>query len=311
MIRRIGVCLLVLALAGAACSNKTENTKGVDNAKTYTVQVDAKKAGQPFNLFADAFFPKELKVRAGDTVDFKLNWSGVPHTVTFGTLIDQGTPKFDPKADEEPAEWTKIPRMLPRGPGDANQTSANPCFIATGDPPKDGCPAAAKTQPEFTGTFSMYNSGFMPPDSTFSVAFAKSVAPGTYNFFCALHRGAMTGKVTVAAERDTVLSPADVDAATTAEIAKAITTLTSRFDSVKAAKPGAPAGSVFAGWYDRKVVASTGLNAGVTVFGPKDVEIKTGGLAAWKIAGPHSIAFNPPQDAVEFLVKGPDGAFHL
>lgn len=301
MRKRIAVSMVLLALAAAACSKKEEAPKGPE-AQTYTVQVDTKKPGQPFNFFATGYFPKELKVHAGDTIDFSLNWSGEPHTVSFGTLIDQGLAKLDPKSDEEPAELKKIPSMLPEGPGDANPVSTNPCFVATGDPTKETCKAE---QPAFSGRDAFYSSGFVAPDTRFSVKLAADLAPGTYSYFCTLHRGGMVGKVTVVAASETADTPAEATKTGDEQIAKLVAGLTPAFDQIK--NGGGP-GVVFAGGFSETLDFEG--EAGVAVFGPKDLAVKRNALVKWNILGPHTITFNPPQDAVELLVKAADG-WHL
>lgn len=75
------------------------------------VQIDSSPADTQLAL--SAFFPSEVTVHPGDTIDFKSNFTGEPHTVTFGTLVDAGLKKVDPNAQDEPAELKKIPALLP------------------------------------------------------------------------------------------------------------------------------------------------------------------------------------------------------
>ena len=75
------------------------------------------------------YYPNEFTVHAAATVDFNSVVSGEPHTVTFGTLVDQGLAKAKPTDTDEPAELKKIPPLRPDGPGDAIQASAQPCFL--------------------------------------------------------------------------------------------------------------------------------------------------------------------------------------
>lgn len=297
-----------MALAGTACSKAdSPGDTGDEKAATYTVQVDSHKQGGEFGFYASKFFPAEMSVHPGDTVDFKLNWSGEPHSVTFGTLVDAGAAKLDPKAEEEPADWAKIPSMLPEGPGDAIQASVNPCFVETGDPPKEAA-CTNRTQPKtFTGKMALYSSGFLPDGSTFSVTFDKTIAPGVYNYFCTLHRGIMTGKVTVAAASVTVPDPAAVTKKGDDEIAALGQTLKGAFDQ---SKNGMGPGSLFAGTTKPDLIQA-GTDAGVTEFLPKQATAKVGDMVKFLPVGAHTVTFNPPQDAVEFLTKAPDGTWHL
>ena len=116
----------------AATGAETTAVAGSTGAQSYSVGVDAKN--DTFPIAAVAYYPNELTVHPGDTVDFNSIFSGEPHTVTFGTLVDQGLPKAKPTDTVEPPELLKIPLMLPNGPGDAIQAAAQPCFLASGDP---------------------------------------------------------------------------------------------------------------------------------------------------------------------------------
>src|SRR4051794_21894127 len=203
--RKRGLVLLaVLALLSGACGNNNNDDKAAESStggsggdsasNAYTVQVDAKADG--FSMATTAYFPHELKVAAGSTVTFNETFTGEPHTVTLGSLVDEGTAKLSstPQGDE-PEAWKKLPTLLPQGPGDANQMAANPCVVATGDPPTDkACPKVSDI-PAFDGKQSVYSSGFLPEGAKFEVKLADDIAPGTYNFFCLLHRGGMTGAI--------------------------------------------------------------------------------------------------------------------
>ncbi|MEA2589346.1 MAG: hypothetical protein QOH66_2273, partial [Actinomycetota bacterium] len=56
--------------------------------QTFSVSVDATSASIP--LAADEYFPNEFQVHPGDTIKFNEVWSGEPHTVSLGSLVDQG-----------------------------------------------------------------------------------------------------------------------------------------------------------------------------------------------------------------------------
>lgn len=309
-VRRAAAALLALALIGSACSKKEDAGTDTGKAKSYTVQVDAHTQGGDYGVYASAYFPSEVKVHPGDTVSFKLNWSGEPHSVTFGTLVDEGAAKLDPAAEDEPEAWKKIPSMLPDGPGDAIQSTVNPCFLDSGAPPeKDACTADQQKQPAFTGKQAFYNSGFLSDGSNFSVKFDATIAPGTYNFFCALHRGIMMGKVSVVAAAVEVPAPAEVLKQGNDGVAQISTKLKATFDK---SKSGMGPGALFAGTSDPAFFEQKPpLDAGVTEFLPKTATAKVGAKVKFVPVGAHSVTFNAPQDAVELLVKGPDGAWHM
>src|SRR5688572_16140846 len=174
MRRRLIAVLAVLALASGACggndddaSTPDESASGEGGGATYTVMVDGQS--DDYKIGTTAYFPDELKVSAGSTIDFESVFTGEPHTVTLGSLVDKGlkAAAADPEAEEEPAELQKLPPLLPDGPGDANQMAANPCIVASGDPATDkACPEVADP-PAFDGSQSVYNSGFLPDGETF------------------------------------------------------------------------------------------------------------------------------------------------
>ena len=263
-----------------------------------------------FTIGTLSYFPASLKAEAGSTIDFESVFTGEPHTVTFGTLVDEGMKELKAageEAEDEPASLQKLPPLLPDGPGDANQMAANPCFIDSGDPPTDkACPK--REQPEFDGTQSVYNSGFLPEGARFEVKLADDIAAGTYTYFCLLHRGGMVGTVEVVESgADT---PETVEKAGQAGFDTLVNRLKPIAEEMKKGAladlvPAAP-GQVLAGGASAEVEAAL-----VQDFGPKELSIKTGSSVTWVVVGPHTVSFNAPEDlASSAIIKGPDGAFH-
>src|SRR5438270_13699407 len=144
--RRVLLCgvVEVLSMGAVACGSSDES-----GAQTRTVQVD--NTTDKFNGAFLAYFPKQVTVRPGDAVDFHENWTGEPHTVTLGTLVETGLKAQQaagPNGPPAPA-FEKLPTLLPQGPGDAHQNAAQPCYLSTGEPPTDpntACPKAQQTQ---------------------------------------------------------------------------------------------------------------------------------------------------------------------
>lgn len=331
--KRVLAILGVIALFGAACGDDDDTESGSATTTTaegsgsgaITVEVDGAPDGLPMSALA--YFPQAVTVRAGDTVSFHSNDTGEPHTVTFGTIVDDGLTAFNDLPDEIknadgppdpstlPADQAalvtralaldeKLPALLPDGPGDANQLAANPCFLATGDPnPEQACEKTA--QPAFDGKQTVYNSGFLPDDATFDVTLADDIAPGTYNYFCLLHRQGMTGTITVVAD--------DADVPSADEVAKAAADeLESKYASklrpsaTEIAK--APVGEAVAG--SPPLEGEEDLAASLNSFGPENATIKAGEAVTWTVFGPHTIAINAPEDAKGVFVKAPDGTWH-
>lgn len=303
--------VLTASAALAACGSSSTSTSSSAPAAgpaTVGVQIDGKTPA--FNSQFSAYFPNQVTVHPGDTVTFTSVFRGAPHTVTMGSLVNTGLDAYDkaaaanPELDEHSIpQLAKIPDMLPRGRGDANQATAQPCFLAAGDPPGPGAtPCPQKAQPEFTGTETMFNSGWLPDQATFSVKLSSGVAPGTYRYMCALHRSGMQGKIVVVAPGQPVPSAASVKAAGDAQLQKDVDALT---PAVTAANGGS-ASRAAAG-----VGSQTTHEAEATVFAPKDISIPVGGSVTWTALGFHTITFNAPESLHVFISKAPDGSVHV
>jgi plastocyanin len=199
--------------------------------------------------------------------------------------------------------------MLPQGPGDAVQTSVNPCFVVTGEIPADGTKPCPVTKPpgKFTGTETFWDSGFLPDAGTFDLALAPDIKPGAYVGFCTLHTVLMMSEVDVVPASQPIPAPAEVLAAGKKQLDDLTASLAPTVkDAQSAATPG-------------KVQAGVGLtdgppNAVATEFAPKDTTIKAGDTVTWTIANtpaPHTISFNVPESARTILTQDPQGGYHL
>ncbi|MDP9321187.1 MAG: hypothetical protein M3P16_08850, partial [Chloroflexota bacterium] len=248
----------------------------------------------------------------GDTVRFTAVDRGEPHTVTFGTLVEDALaaiakiPKDAPPGPPPSAVLKVPPALAGQLPSsiDLRQSAMQSCFLASGDPPaRDACSKEQQRQPEFTGTSTFYNSGFIPGRAVFSVKLASTVKPGTYSFICLFHGPEMLGKLTVIEAGEKVASPDEVKAQATAQLDKLVQSLQPAVGQAKAAPP---AGGVIAGTGDPAVHEGF-----VSDFFPKTISVATGGTVTWQIVVGHTISFNAPSDAVDFVVKATDGSFHL
>jgi plastocyanin len=254
-----------------------------------------------------------VQAHPGETVTFHNNFSGEPHTVTFGTDVDAAlaaAAKADPQSQEPPPEVAKLPQLLPDGPGDANQTAAKTCVVDSGDLPKDGEGCTGATAP-FNGKQVFYNSGYLPPEVTnWELKLASDIAPGTYGYYCLLHGTDMSGTVEVVPAATTVPTAAAVAATATKERDAGLA-------KVKDAVAGLAKGEVpgFVPAAPNQVLAGSGADdptaPGIENFGPKQVKIPVGGSVTWVVVGPHTISFNAPKEAVNALVKGSDGGYHV
>jgi plastocyanin len=288
--------LSIAASSGAAASG---DPSGGAAPASYTVQVDGHTPEN--HLALTAYFPKAVSVHPGDTITFPLADSGEPHTVTFGKDIDDALAAFAAGADPttDPA-ILKVPPLLPNGPGDAIQSAANPCYLATGDPDTDEC--AQVDQPAFDGTQTFYNSGWLAPDQDFTVTLSPDIKPGTYGFMCLLHSAGMTGTVTVVDPSTAVKTPDEVTAEGQTELDAVAQPLAAAAEAAQTQ----PDGQALAGVFDPNVQVGQ-----PTIFAPSTTSIPVGGSVTWTILGPHTISFNSPQDAIGPRIEAPDGTIHV
>ena len=301
---------VAFGLAASGCTSKTPSTVRSPTAspppsgpQTFTVAVDG--TSSQFSLAADSFFPNQLQVHPGDTVAFKEVDSGEPHTVTFGTLVDQApatpaSPSPSPRGSPPPVTLPNIFPATATGPtkGDAVPAAAQPCFLDTGIPPVAG--ACTSSQPALSGNQAFYNSGWLSPGTIFQVPLASTIAAGTYHFRCLVHP-AMQGQIQVVAPSTAIPSPSKVLDSGASQLAGLIQSL-----AVTAQDVAAVTGTDVAG------VAQVGVAGGfLAAFGPPTLAVKRFQQIAWTLYGQHALAINPPATAQGVLTRSPDGSVHL
>lgn len=241
--------MMVLAAVVAACNDggQTPNDEPVERV----VLVDYRH-----DEFASAFlryYPSSVRVRPGDTVRFKQSWTGEPHSITMGRVVEDlfsipeelyqyETPEDALAAGISEEEVEKASYAATHIPGmtadqyDVYQPGANPCFVSEGtalptfaDPttgaPNEAavCPNAAVEPPPFVGDEPLYNSGFISPGgdepNTFRLPISEDAKPGTYRYFCNYHWIGMSGVVEVVDAGTRIPSQAEVNQRARAEIA--------------------------------------------------------------------------------------------
>jgi len=323
----LAAAFVVLMLVATGCSTKKDTTTTPTTSETqetsnkFTVGVDGKS--DKFNMFAYSFFPKELSVHPGDTVDFKEVFTGEPHTVALGTAVDAAIVAYNTLTPEQkqsdgppPADvkkvFDKLPNVFPegdvQGPPKLNQSAAQACFIDTGDAPvsdKGDAPACPKReQPEFNGTQTLFNSGYLAEDENFAVKFDKNIKPGAYNVMCLVHGTEMSAKITVAEKATKVATPDEVTANGKKELDTLVSALAPLYD--KAKTDSTPAKAV-AGLGAQEV-----MGAAIAEFLPKEISVPVGETVSWTTFHFHSISFNAPQDQIGgALSKAADGTVSL
>jgi plastocyanin len=313
-----GLSLVGVLVVSVASGSTAKRSAAAVGAQTFGVSVDgnAKGANETFI----AYFPNQLRVHPGDRVVFTVHGPGEPHTVTFGTDVDDVLSAFDrlkPAQQNNPPKSVialdaKLPQLLPQGPGDAVQDAANPCFVATGTVPANAaCPAGDSTQPAFGGTQAYYNSGWKDPGQKFTVSISSGTRPGTYRFFCLLHREGMTGKLNVVPATTSIPSPSAVAATAAKELAAAQANLAAPLKALRQGK--APLPVALPGKH--VVLAGSGNPQGgvgsISEFGPKVIHVPVGGYVIWYLIGPHSITFGSNKTDDDIRTVAPDGTVHL
>jgi plastocyanin len=297
---RLGILLAVLPVVSTACSAPF----GLGDNHERTVLTDYKH--DEFTGAFLRFFPHDLTVRAGDTVVFKQSWSGEPHTVTMGKLVDRafqpilpllknGIPPGPPPP--EAAAYLKLPSLYnDTNPQDNSigQNVAQPCYVDTGQPPTDRtkpCPRAA--QPAFNGRQSYYNSGFIPyqglDGNVFRVKISSDATPGTYNYYCGVHGVVMRGQLQVKGKDATVPPQDEVNRQAQAEVQKAAQPALTALHEAQAGKSPIH-GGYFAGYGSPKV-----QDVEINQFIPKTIQASVGQKVTWIfVGGAHTVSFDVP-----------------
>lgn len=323
LLAAIGVVALVTSACGssdgsdgsAATTGPAEGRAGQGPA-TLPVRVDA--LPEDFSASFFAYFPQALTARPGDTVEFVSDFTGEPHTVALGRIIDEAltaldaTPAGTPVSEETRALLARAPSFFPpdatNADADPLPAAAQPCFLATGAPPQESaCVDQPRNPAAFDGTQSFYSSGFLPDEASFKLNLADDIAPGTYRFMCLVDRTEMTGTLTVVAPGTKIPSPAEVREQGDTEIAQAAERVRARAEKAKAitapeaAVAGAPGAEDEAPAAGARRVAST-----LNVF-PEELAVPAGGTVSWALHGAHMIAFNAPEDARPLYAFDADG----
>jgi plastocyanin len=320
------LALPIVACGGSGSSPQASPAAQPQSAQTLAVQLDG--SADAFHGAFIGYFPNTLSVHPGDTVSFKLpHFSGEPHTVTVGTLVDAAVAKLralgsqaSVAAQENSPEMLNFVDVFPHaitGPPDANQSAAQPCYLDTGVPPlslKGGAPACPKRdEPEFNGTQSFHSSGvIMDQGASYSLPISKSIKAGIYSVMCLVHRSAMTAQIQVVDSTQAVQSQADLTAKGQQQLKRLVDALT----PIAATAQGGTAASAASGAGDPSVAHPliadpTAVNAVIVDFGPKTISIPLGGTVTWKNFYFHNIAFGALDSDVGVLMKAADGSIHL
>jgi plastocyanin len=326
--RRPLLAFLIAALAALpACGGESTDTAGGDGqTRTVLVDYDHDEVAASFM----SYFPRIVRVHPGDTVRFKQIWTGEPHSVTLGRLVDeragpgvdyltklieagQRIPEDDadiPKdVDAAVSKLEELPFLGNPDTAEAAQNGAQPCFLDEGEPPKEPSQACPKrAQPPFNGRQSYYNSGFIPYEgekgNEFEVPLADDIAPGRYSYYCNWHFIEMSGQIVVEPETTEIPSQAEVDKQARREVDQLAKVAVEERDKAaefvrtgKAGKgfevPPAFAGvKQLAGFIPEEIPYTYVF---IDEFIPAERTIKVGESVSWAVVGPHTISFDVPK----------------
>jgi plastocyanin len=265
------------------------------------------------------YFPAKITVRPGDTVEFRQQWSGEPHTVTMGTLVDTlGKPYWELLDPLRAGEDVDVPENAPDAPGfkqlpslldassdfeDVVQAAAQPCFRDTWVPDvrdvDEPCPKVE--QPAFNGRQAYYSSGFIPFEgegsNRFTVPIADDTLSGTYHFYCNYHGVAMSGAIEVV-EGGSVPDQTEVTRDALGEAERLVDDLAEVLTRQRAGGDKAPLpvvggrpgdGGIFTAFHNE--------------FVPSTIEALVGEPVTWSFYGGHTLSFNVPKYFPVFTVR--------
>ena len=321
-VRRLLPLTLLISLL-AACSPGGESR----GPQERTIRVD-----YAHDEFAGAFleyYPRKVTLRPGDTAVFRQAWSGEPHSVTMGTLVDdlmalvepyiEKAKQGQPIPDEEPPEVVEASKPLPtlfqEGPTELVQNGAQPCYVDSGPIPGNATtPCPKREQPAFNGRHVYYNSGFIPYEgpqgNEFRVPLADDIKPGTYYFYCNAHGPLMSGAIDVKPKGAEIPSQEEVNRKAREEIEVTAAPLREQVEKARKGEltvPGdiapplreagflKPGTNVFNGNLSGLYAEDQSIMAGINEFIPKTLNVRVGQKVDWINLGLHTISFDVPR----------------
>lgn len=279
--------------------------------------------------FAGAFlgyYPSDVTVTPGTTLKFHQTWTGEPHSVTFGAMIDEGIKPVAqllrdvragkiPLPGEPPENYPfqlfeeRLPHLFGES-DDLGQDAAYPCYVTKeADLPLDdkACAKKFQEQGEFTGRHAYYSSGFIPFEgqrgNTFEMKIADNAKEGTYFYYCNAHGVPMGGEITVKQGAD-VESQAAMNRRGKAQADRIAKALLAAHENEKAGE-GEYKGNLAGSGDD----TTEGVMGVVNEFTPRTINTTVGEKVTWTFIGNHTISFNVPAYTPLFVFE--DGKFVL
>lgn len=337
VLRRAAVVLVVLVAAGGLAACGSASAAG---AQTRKVLVDYNN--DEFAVSVLEYYPKKLTIRPGDTVEFEQKWTGEPHSVTMGRVVDDNIAPLvdlfervlaDPDnfPRDEPEEFAVFEEALPYAFGEDGlaQNTAQPCYVTEAEydgsyPGDEDTPCENTRQPVFSNDYAIYNSGLIPFEgvkgNSFEVELADDLEPGTYSFYCNVHGPLQYGQLDVVAPGSDIPSAGEVAKQARRQAERDIDPLG------KAYREALRGGTLAAGEVGEIEVEVGGQNligvptpffadgkfihGIVNEFVPRNLEASVGTKVTWTFMNHHTISFNVPKYFPVFTVAD-DGTTEL
>ena len=291
----VAAATVVACAAAASAPGDDEPAAG---PTTVDVSVDTPSMSFPASFAL--YFPSAVAVHPGDRVRFSSTFTGEPHTVTLGTLVEQSM-SAAVAATESPATPPSLPRPFPPGDDDVDPAAAQPCFLAAGEP-RRGVACPRTPQPAFDGRQAFYSSGWLADDEVFEVPLSPDIEPGHYSYVCLTHPTVMTGTISVVAADAPVPSSTEQRRRGEAEAQRAVASL----EAAVAETPLPAAFEVQAG-----LTLPSVPYALASLFRPAEITVRRGEAVEWHLQGPHTVSFDPPAHATPAIVRHDDGSYSL
>lgn len=327
------LCLLLVAGGLTGCGGGGGSSS--EGAQKRTVLVDYRHDETETSLFD--YFPKKVTVRPGDTVEFKQAWTGEPHSVSFGRIVEtvldpiiavvQRVEKSGeiPKGEPEEFRAFNMPFAIDEEDGVpfAVQNAAQPCYVAETDawPGDAKTPCPQRERPAFTGRDAIYSSGLIPyegvGENTFDMPIAEDATPGTYGFFCNVHGPLQYGEVEIVPKGTEIPSSREVAKAARQEAEARTKGMVANHKAALAGKTvigGEPGreeefetkGKRLIGLPSRFFDGGKIVHGIINEFVPRNDRARVGQKVTWTFAGHHTISFNVPKYFPIFTI-GDDG----
>jgi plastocyanin len=273
------------------------------------------------------YFPSRIYAHPGDTLEFRQEWTGEPHTVTFGTIVDDALlnvtkverryERYEQMAEDDvprnvvesfeedyEAALDGLPLFDPYT-GASAQNAQQSCYLREGKPPTDpdvACPK--REQPAFDGRYAYHSSGFIPPHgprgNVHRVELDDDTPAGTYGYVCVIHFPEMQGSVVVKERGEALPSDSEVRRRARSEIEDLASPLRDAFEKARAGRAeyvGEELDPPLGGFH-----AAEEYTVAIDEFFPKTHTVRVNEPVTWTLIGAHTVSFDVPSYLPIYIV---------